>query len=159
MEYEIWFRSKLTVGATHAYAETAEKARALVLHHLNAGRYDYAAVYGPEGGQAIFRARRWFSPYFAAVVDSLPAPAVRLRAVPQGVNPYEFAGRVAKARKLAEALRTHGISQADALLMDEAIWKLAAMGAGVSAPSMVTQMMAIEDLGWMESVAGTERAA
>jgi hypothetical protein len=71
----------------------------------------------------------------------------------------DFAGRVAKARKLAEALRTHGISQADALLMDEAIWKLAAMGAGVSAPSMVTQMMAIEDLGWMESVAGTERAA
>lgn len=99
MEYEIIFRSKLTVGITRMYAATAEAARKLALYHLNAGRYDSASVYGPEGGQAIFRAIRWYSPHYSAVIDS---PAMELaRLVPQGVNPYEFAAQVAKARNLA----------------------------------------------------------
>lgn len=83
MEYEIIFRSKLTVGATRCYAATVEQARTLVMHHLNAGRYDSGSVYGPEGGQAIFRATRWYSPHFAAVIDS----PVLDRRVPPGVNP------------------------------------------------------------------------
>lgn len=151
MEYEIIFRSKLTVGMTQAYAETLEAARALAMHHLSAGRYDYAAVYGPEGGQAKFRARRWFSPHFAAVIDT-PQTEPRRR-VPEGVNAHEYAARVAKARKLSDALLRHGISYSDALLMDEAMWRLAAVAAGVKPPSSTTVMLTLENMAWVAGVA------
>lgn len=152
MAYEIWFRSKLTVGATRAYADSVENARALVMHHLNAGRYDYAAVYGPEGGQAIFRANRWFSPYYSVVVDN-PAPEPVLRVVPRGMNPYEFAARVGKARKLAETLLRHGITYRMALEMQPDHWRLAAVAAGVNQPSDVTAVMALEEMAAMSEVA------
>lgn len=148
MGYEIIFRSKLTVATSTAYALTLEAARALVMHHLTAGRYDSGNVYGPDG-RSCFRATRWYSPHFAAVVDR-PEMSPR-REVPAGMNPYEFAARVGKAAKLADALHKYGITKADALLMDEAMWKLAAAGAGVNPPSSVTQMLAIETLARLEA--------
>lgn len=151
MEYEIIFRSKLTTASTRCYAATVEQARTLVMHHLNAGRYDSGAVFGPEGGQAIFRATRWYSPHFAAVIDNpVMEPA---RRVPAGVNPYEFAAQVGKARKLAETMFRFGIDASDALLMDDGMWALAAIAAGVKTPSNVTRMMTIENLSWMAGVA------
>ena len=153
MNYEIWLHGQ-NGYANRCYAATLEGARALVIYHLNAGRYDSGSVFGPEGGMALFRARRWYSPHYAAVVDN-PAPEPRrpLRVVPQGVNPYEFAARVAKARKLADGLLRHGITYRDALLMDDAMWRLAAAGCGVIAPSTVTQVMALEEMAMMERAA------
>lgn len=150
MGYEIIFRSKLTVATSTAYALTLEAARALVIHHLTAGRYDSGNVYGPDG-RSCFRAIRWYSPHFAAVVDR-PEMSPR-REVPAGMNPYEFAARCAKSRKLADVLYQYGISYSDALLMDETMWRLAAAGAGVAPPSGYTIMLTLENMAWVAGVA------
>lgn len=150
---EIIMKSKLNVTPRVAYTDTVANAIATVHHFLGRGNFDSATVYDADR-QPVFRARRWFQPAVEPM-QTEPMPAA-LRLVPQGVNPYEFAARVGKAAKLADALHRHGITKADALLMDEAMWKLAAAGAGVNPPSSVTQMLAIETLARLEAA---ERAA
>ncbi len=151
-QVEIIMQSKLHITPRVAYTDTVENAVAAVHHFLGRGNFDSATVYDADR-QPVFRARRWFQP---AVEPMQAEPTPTLRLVPQGVNPYEFAARVGKAAKLADALHRHGITKADALLMDESMWKLAAVGAGVNPPSSVTQMLAIETLARIEAA---ERAA
>lgn len=81
------------------------------------------------------------------------AGGMRLRLVPEGVNPHQYAARCAKAMKLAEALHQHGITHDDALLFDDGMWRMAALGAGVNQPSVHTQLIAIADLCWLERAA------
>ena len=153
---EIVMKSKLASAPTTSYTDTVENAIATVRHFLGRGNYDSAVVYDAER-QPVFRARRWFQP----AVDPMPVetPAEpRLRLVPQGVNPHEFAARVGKAGKLADTLHRYGITKADALLMDDGMWRLAAIAAGVNPPSSVTQMLTIETLARLEA-ADTRGAA
>lgn len=89
----------------------------------------------------------------AASTPDTTAGGMRLRVVPDGVNPYEYAARVAKARKLAEFLRSHGVDKESALSMTFDHWRTVAKLAGVNEPSATVQMLAIEDLGWMERAA------
>lgn len=151
---EIVMKSKHAVMPTVSYTDTVENAVAAVRHFLGRGQYDSAVVYDADR-QPVFRARRWFTPAvepIAAKTESQP-----MYAVPRGVNPYEFAARIGKAGKLADTLHRYGITKADALLMDDAMWRLAAAGAGVNPPSSVTQMLAIEALARIE--AASERGA
>lgn len=153
-QVEIIMQSKLNITLRVAYTDTVENAVGIVHHFLGRGNFDSATVYDADR-QPVFRARRWFQPAVEPMqAEPMAAPALRL--VPQGVNPYEFAARVGKAAKLADALHKYGITKADALLMDEAMWKLAAVGAGVNPPSSVTQMLVIEALARIEAA---ERAA
>lgn len=149
---EIIMKSKLASNPTVAYTDTVENAVANVRHFLGRGQYDSATVYNAER-QPVFRARRWFTNVEPGAPMADTTPATTLRLVPQGVNPYEFAARIGKAGKLADAMHRHGITKADALMMDETMWKLAAMGAGVKPPSSVTQMLAIEQLARLEAAA------
>lgn len=151
---EVVMKSKLAAAPTVAYTDTVENAIANVRYFLGRGQYDSAVVYNADR-QPVFRARRWFVSVElgSPLADTAPATVSGLRLVPQGVNPYEFAARIGKASKLADALHRHGITKADALMMDETMWKLAAMGAGVNPPSSVTQMLAIEQLARLEAAA------
>lgn len=169
---EIVMKSKHAVMPTCSYTDTVENAVAAVRHFLGRGNYDTAVVYDADR-QPVFRARRWFTPVVepmqgeTALNNQAPGgisgsgtkdPPPILRVVPRGVNPYEFAARVGKAGKLAETMHRYGITKADALLMDDSMWRLAAAGAGVNPPSPVTQMLAIEALARIEA-AGERGAA
>lgn len=160
---EIVMKSKLAVASTVAYTDTVENAIATVRHFLGRGNYDTAVVYDAER-KPVFRARRWFQPAVEGGVDPAQAAvtaapaASKLRLVPQGANPHEFAARVGKAGKLADTLHRYGITKADALLMDDGMWRLAAVGTGVNPPSSVTQILTIEALARLEA-ADTRGAA
>lgn len=133
-EISIVFVSELAVMPTTSYTDTIEHAIAIVKHFLGRGQYDRATVYDADS-KPVFRASR----------------VEMQRAVPQGVNPHEWAARIGKAGKLADVMHRYGITKADALLMDESMWRLAAAGAGVNPPSSVTQMLTIEALGRLEA--------
>lgn len=147
-EISIVFVSELAVMPTRSYTDTIEHAIAIVRHFLGRGQYDRATVYDADRNP-VFRANRWTVPNVE--LPEPVKPTMPIRVVPQGVNPYEFAARIGKAGKLADALHRYGITKADALLMDEAMWRLAAAGAGVTPPSSVTQMLAIEALARLEA--------
>lgn len=55
----------------------------------------------------------------------------------------ERAARAEKAAALATMLATHGLTPADAAIMDENCWSLLALAANVNAPSVRTQQMVI----------------
>lgn len=147
-EISIVFGSKLTSMPTTAYTDTVENAIAMVRHFLGRYQYDRATVYDADG-LPVFRANRWKMPNVEPISAASAAPA--LRVVPQGMNPYEFAARIGKAGKLADVMHRYGITKADALLMDDDMWQLAAAGAGVKPPSSVTQMLTIEALARLEA--------
>lgn len=135
-EISIVFVSELAPMPTRSYTDTVENAVTLVRHRLGRGQYDRATVYDAEG-RPVFRASR----------------VEMQQHVPHGVNPHEWAARLGKAGKLADTMHRYGITKSDALLMDETMWRLAAAGAGVTAPSSVTQMLTIEALARLEAAA------
>ncbi len=147
-EISIVFVSELAVMPTRSYTDTIEHAIAIVKHFLGRGQYDRATVYDADS-RPVFRANRWTVPNIE--LPDPVRPTIPLRVVPQGVNPYEFAARIGKAGKLADTLHRYGITKADALLMDEDMWRLAAVAVGVKPPSSVTQMLTIEALARIEA--------
>src|SRR5882724_2708721 len=62
------------------------------------------------------------------------------------INPHELAARLLKSIALTNTMRQFGIDAADAELMDDEMWRLAAKGAKVNYPGPETRRMVIDAL-------------